>query len=58
MSQWHAAAEAQGDRKALDESSRELVWILESWGQTAEARQLDYLRATEYDEQMALPFGG
>jgi hypothetical protein len=58
MSQWHAAAEAQGDRKALDESSRELVWILESWGRTAEARQLDYLRATEYDEQMALPFGG
>ncbi len=58
MTQWRAAAEAQGDRKALDESSRELVWILESWGRLAEARQLDYLRSTEYDEQMALPFGG
>ena len=57
MAQWRAAAEAQGDRKALDESSRELVWILESWGHGAEARQLDYLRATEYDEQMAFPFG-
>jgi hypothetical protein len=57
MAQWHANAEARGDRKALDESSRELVWILESWGRSDEAYRLDYIRATEFDDQMALPFG-
>jgi TIR domain len=58
MAQWHAAAEARDDRKVLDESARELVWILESWGRPDEAYRLDYLRATEFDEQMGLPFGG
>jgi hypothetical protein len=58
MAQWHAKAEARDDRKVLDESARELVWILESWGRPDEAYQLDYLRATEFDEQMGLPFGG
>ncbi len=58
MAQWHAAAEARDDRKALDESARELVWILESWGRSDEAYRLDYLRATEFDEQMGLPFAG
>jgi TIR domain len=57
MAQWHAAAEARDDRKALDESARELVWILESWGRADEAYRLDYIRATEFDEQMGLPFG-
>jgi TIR domain len=57
MAQWHAAAEAREDRKVLDESARELVWILESWGRPDEAYRLDYLRATEFDEQMGLPFG-
>jgi TIR domain len=56
MRQWHRAAEARGDRAALNESSRELVWILEAWGRTEEARTLDYRRATEFDEQMMLPF--
>jgi hypothetical protein len=57
MAQWHAVAEAHGDLKVLDESARELVWILESWGRGDEAYKLDYLRATEFDEQIALPFG-
>ena len=57
MAQWHAAAEARGDLKALDESARELVWILESWGRADEAYKLDYLRAIEFDEQMGLQFG-
>jgi hypothetical protein len=57
MAQWHAAAEARADRKVLDESARELVWILESWNRPDEAYRLDYLRATEFDEQMGLPFG-
>ena len=58
MAQWHAAAEARNDLKTLDESARELVWILESWGRPDEAYRLDYLRVTEFDEQMGLPFGG
>ena len=58
MQQWRAAAEARHDRKALDESAREMVWILDSWGRSAEARRLDYQRASEFDEQMPLPFEG
>jgi hypothetical protein len=53
---WHEAAQVIGDRAALDESARELVWILHSWDRTDEARHLDYRRACEFDEQMHLPF--
>ncbi len=56
MQLWHAAAELRGDRKVLDESSREMVWILEGWGREQEARSLDFRRAAEYDDQMVLPF--
>jgi hypothetical protein len=56
MQQWHAAAEARGDRAVLDESARELIWILLSWDRADEARHLDYRRACEFDEQMQLPF--
>jgi hypothetical protein len=45
MAQWHAAAEARDDSQVLDESARELVWILEGWGRPEEAYRLDYLRA-------------
>lgn len=54
MRQWHATAELRGDRRVLDESAREMVWILESWGRTEEAFQLDRRRALEFDEQMSL----
>jgi len=54
MQQWHAAAEEEGDRTVLEESAREMVWILEGWGRTAEAERLEYRRATEFDEQMRL----
>jgi hypothetical protein len=54
MQQWHAAAEEQDDRAVLSESARELVWILEGWGRTEEAERLEYVRATEFDEQMRL----
>jgi hypothetical protein len=53
---WHEAAQVIGDRSAQDESARELVWILLSWDRTHEARQLEYRRACEFDEQMHLPF--
>jgi hypothetical protein len=56
MQQWHAAAEACGDRAVLDESARELIWILLSWDRADETRHLDYRRACEFDEQMLPPF--
>jgi hypothetical protein len=55
LQQWHAMAEARADRLILDESAREMVWILEGWDRTEEAGRLEYRRATEYDQQMALP---
>jgi hypothetical protein len=57
MGHWHAAAEDQDDRGALDESGREIVWILEGWGRGGEARDLEYERAARCDDQMLLPFG-
>jgi hypothetical protein len=56
MSLWHAQAEARGDREALNEAAREMVWILESWGRTEEASRLEYRRAAECDDQFLLPF--
>jgi hypothetical protein len=56
LAQWHAMAEARADRRILDESAREMVWILEGWDRTEEAARLEYRRATEYDRQMLLPF--
>ena len=56
MRQWHAAAQARADRMALDESAREMVWILEAWGRDDEARALDYRRIAEYSDQLLLPF--
>jgi hypothetical protein len=57
MRQWYAAAELRGDLRILDESSREMVWILEGWGRYDEARRLDYHRVAECGEQMFLPLG-
>jgi hypothetical protein len=56
MQLWHAAAEVCGDRKVLDESAREMVWILEGWGREEEAASLDYRRIVEFDDQLRLPF--
>jgi TIR domain-containing protein len=55
MRQWHDAAQARGDLAVLDESARELVWILESWGLHEEAALLDRHRGEHYAEQMMLP---
>jgi hypothetical protein len=54
--QWHTLADARGDRHILDESAREMVWVLEGWGRLAEASRLECRRVTEFGEQMALPF--
>ncbi len=40
----------------VDEASRELVWILDGWGRTEEARQIEQVRAMEFDEQLPLFF--
>ena len=58
MQQWHAAAETRSDRNVLDESAREMVWILEAWDRIDDARRLDYRRSIEFDDQMGLPFEG
>ncbi len=55
MDKWHALAEARDDRRILEESAREMVWILEGWDRFEEARGLEFRRATQYDDQMALP---
>jgi hypothetical protein len=54
---WQENAEIIGDRLVLDETSRELVWILHSWDREEEATQLEYRRARQYQDQMMLPFG-
>ena len=56
MSQWRTLAEEHDDRPIVDEASRELVWILEGWGRVPEARQIEQVRATEFDEQLPLFF--
>jgi hypothetical protein len=56
MQQWHAAASDEEDRSAQDESAREQIWIMESWGHGDEARHLEYDRAARFDDQMQLPF--
>jgi hypothetical protein len=55
LGQWHALAEARGDRRILEESAREMVWILEGWDRLEEARAMEHKRAMLYDDQMALP---
>ncbi|HTS31444.1 MAG TPA: toll/interleukin-1 receptor domain-containing protein [Bryobacteraceae bacterium] len=56
MESWHEMAYAHRDRKVLDESAREMVWILEGWGREREARVLDRRRRAESSDQMELPF--
>ncbi len=56
MQQWHSAAADEEDRAALDESAREQIWILETWGRGDEAQSLDFDRAARFEDQMLLPF--
>ncbi len=57
MEEWHAEAEECGDRTAIEEAAREMVWILETWGRPELAARLDYRRSAACDEQLPLPFG-
>jgi TIR domain len=56
MKQWRTMAGENDDRPAVDEASREIVWILDGWGRTDEAHQIELLRAQEFDEQLPLFF--
>jgi hypothetical protein len=56
MQQWRTMADEHDDRPAVDEASREIVWILDGWGRTHEARQVEQVRAQEFDEQLPLFF--
>jgi hypothetical protein len=56
MEHWSALAETRNDGPIQEEATRELVWILETWGRTIEAAKLDYRRAAAFDEQIPLAF--
>ena len=62
MTDWSLAMIKNSSRRRdghslrLDESARELVWILETWGFTEEAQRLERQRGEEFAEQMTLPF--
>jgi hypothetical protein len=56
MTQWRAMAEEHDDRPVVDEASRELIWILEGWNRTEDARHFEQVRAQEFDEQLPLFF--
>jgi hypothetical protein len=57
LEEWSRAAEQRSDRRALEDSAWEQIWILEHWGRTREARVLDGLRRKQYADQLALDFG-
>jgi hypothetical protein len=54
LQQWHALAKPRADLRVLEESSREIVWILEGWGRSEEASEWEFERAAQYSEQMSL----
>jgi hypothetical protein len=56
MEHWIALADVRNDGPVQDEATRELVWVLETWGHTIEAAKLDYRRAAAFDEQIPLAF--
>jgi hypothetical protein len=51
------AAERREDRRTIEDCSRELVWILESWGRTDEAQRIFERHRAQYDDQMQFDFG-
>jgi hypothetical protein len=56
MEHWRSLAEARSDAAIQEEATREIVWILETWGRTIEAAKLDYSRAAAFDQQIPLAF--
>ncbi len=52
----YRAAECRQDRRALEEGSWEMIWILERWDRLDEAQDLDQLRRSQYADQMCFEF--
>jgi TIR domain/NB-ARC domain len=55
---WSQAASQQADRHVLEDCAWEQIWILEHWGRSSEAHDLDGLRRREFADQMAFDFSG
>ena len=56
LQDWSRTASARGDRKVLEDCAWEQIWILEHWGRSGEARELDDIRRERYADQMPLSF--
>ncbi|HUE21351.1 MAG TPA: toll/interleukin-1 receptor domain-containing protein [Bryobacteraceae bacterium] len=53
---WSRAAELQADRRVLEDCAWEQIWILEHWGRSTEARELDIVRRDRYADQLSFSF--
>jgi hypothetical protein len=57
LQDWQRAAEQHGDRRVLEDCAWEQIWILEHWGRTREAGEIDRTRREQYADQMSFSFG-
>jgi hypothetical protein len=53
---WSGAAEQRADRRVLEDCAWEQTWILEHWGRSSEAREIDKVRRDQYADQMSFSF--
>jgi len=56
LQDWSRVAGEHGDRRVLEDCAWEQVWILEHWGRTTEARELDTIRREHFADQMSFRF--
>lgn len=56
MQQWHQLAESRHDRGVMDEAAREMMWILQEWGEVERAREFGPEIDPLHSDQMMLPF--
>ena len=56
LQDWSRAAEQRTDRRVLEDCAWEQIWILEQWGRTSEARELDGIRRERYADQLSFSF--
>ena len=56
LQDWSRAAGQRADRRVLEDCAWEQIWILEHWGRTREARELDSMRRERYADQLSFSF--
>jgi hypothetical protein len=56
LQDWSHAAGRHADRRVLEDCAWEQIWILEHWGRTTEARELDSTRRAQYADQLSFSF--